>query len=535
VFDAVIVGSGFGGSVMAYRLAEAGMRDVVVLERGQAYPPGSFPRVLQSVRTSFWDPSEQLYGLYNVWFFRRVAALVASGVGGGSLVYANVLLRKDPAWFRGWPITRGELEPHYDACAKLLRPTKFPAGGAYDTVEKAVAFRHAARAAAARDAKLTVFEPDLAITFARELGTPFEEHGIARRSCTLCGECIVGCNVGAKNTLDLTYLAAAQKHGARVLANHEVRAFRPLANGAIEVDVRVHDPETRGATQTTFTTKRLILAAGAFGSTHLMMRNLHAFGAAPKSLGTRFSGNGDILSIVRACTKPDGSPWRLDPTRGPTITSALRHADALDDGQPTHHRGFYLQDGGFPKELAWLLEGMQTPGWLQRGARFVRDLVKKTLGRDPDTDLGKELHDLLGGADLSSRTMPIVAMGRDEPDGKFRLDGNRLHLDWSRDAARAYFDNVEAVARSLARELGGKFIRHIPTYFFGRAVTVHPLGGCPMGRSAADGVVDSYGKSFVHDGLYVVDGSIMPGPVGPNPAFTIAAVADRAASRIAKA
>jgi cholesterol oxidase len=122
-------------------------------------------------------------------------------------------------------------------------------------------------------------------------------------------------------------------------------------------------------------------------------------------------------------------------------------------------------------------------------------------------------------------------MGRDVPDGVFRLKGTRLHLDWSRAASAEYFDRVEATARELAEELGAKFLRHIPTYVFGRAVTVHPLGGCPMGHDPSDGVVDSYGRAFADPRVCVVDGSILPGPVGPNPAFTIAAVANRAADR----
>ena len=203
-FDVVIVGSGFGGSVMAYRLGEAGKR-VCVLERGKKHPPGKFPRVPQDVRANFWDPSRGLYGMYNVWFFRRVGALVSSGLGGGSLIYANVMLRKDERWFDGWPLSRAELDPHYDAVAKVLQPTPFP----YDDVVKVNAFREVAGRLAATNPHLRVINPDIAVTFGNAPDQPIAGdnlHGAARRSCTLCGECIVGCNVGAKNTLDLSYL-----------------------------------------------------------------------------------------------------------------------------------------------------------------------------------------------------------------------------------------------------------------------------------------------------------------------------------------
>ena len=134
-FDAIVVGSGFGGSVAAYRLAEAG-RSVCLLERGKAYPPGSFPRSPYRMRENFWDPSARLHGLFNVWAFPGIAAVVASGLGGGSLIYANVLLRKDPSWFvhdaladgvlERWPVTYSDLEAHYDRVERMLQPVRYP-------------------------------------------------------------------------------------------------------------------------------------------------------------------------------------------------------------------------------------------------------------------------------------------------------------------------------------------------------------------------------------------------------------------------
>jgi cholesterol oxidase len=134
-FDAVIVGSGFGGAVTAYRLAEAGMK-VCLLERGKVYPPGSFPRSPHKMKDNFWDPSEGLYGLFNIWSFKGLEAVISSGLGGGSLIYANVLIRKDEKWFvkedlhKGgyeyWPVTRDDLEPHYDQVEKMLNAQRYP-------------------------------------------------------------------------------------------------------------------------------------------------------------------------------------------------------------------------------------------------------------------------------------------------------------------------------------------------------------------------------------------------------------------------
>src|SRR5919202_562727 len=129
-FDAVIVGSGFGGSVMAYRLAEAGLR-VCLLERGKAHPPGSFPRSPYRMRSNFWDPSEGLYGMFNIWSFTGLGAVISSGLGGGSLIYANVALRKDPATFADdererWPVSYGDLEPWYAAVEDMQQPVAYP-------------------------------------------------------------------------------------------------------------------------------------------------------------------------------------------------------------------------------------------------------------------------------------------------------------------------------------------------------------------------------------------------------------------------
>jgi cholesterol oxidase len=360
---------------------------------------------------------------------------------------------------------------------------------------------------------------------------------------TLCGECVVGCNIGAKNTLDLTYLSLAKNMRptpADIRTLCEVREFRPLSKREIEVDYVVHKVPNPGEkreppTEQRLTCSRLILAAGTFGSSHLMLKNYSNFNIDPKHVGTRFSGNGDLLSFALNCTRREGDrvvPWRFDPTRGPTITTALREADRLDTGKSTDGPGFYIEDAGFPKELAWLIEGFNVGGWFARGVRFLRQMYRKMFGCDRDSDLGAELSELLGSADLSSRTLPLLAMGRDVPDGSFHLTGKRLQLKWKRDRSAEYFDRVEATAKALAEELGGKFLQHIPTYIFRRAVTVHPLGGCPMGETCDDGVVDPFGRTFANNRLFVIDGSILPGPVGPNPAFTIAAVADRAATRM---
>ena len=217
--DVVVVGSGFGGSVMAYRLASAGL-GVCLLERGQAYPPGSFPRSPKGMLENVWVPSRGRYGLFDLWSFRHMDALVSSGLGGGSLIYANVLLRKDERWFvkedlphgghEYWPVSRADLDPHYDRVEAMLQPRPYPVGVApYNETPKTRAFHDAAK-----EIGLTPFLPPLAVSFAGADGVPRPRvpvaeaapnlHGQTRLTCRLCGECDIGCNEGSKNTLDLT-------------------------------------------------------------------------------------------------------------------------------------------------------------------------------------------------------------------------------------------------------------------------------------------------------------------------------------------
>jgi len=555
-FDAIVVGSGFGGSVMAYRLTEAGLR-VCLLERGKSYPPGSFPRSPYRMRENFWDPSEGLYGLYHFWSFHRIQALVASGLGGGSLIYANVLLRKDERWFvkedlqRGgykyWPLTRADLDPHYDRVEVMLRPQRYPFDRPpYSDTSKTKAFGEAARKVGFQP-----FLPKLAITFANEgeppvPGEPIREengnlHGRTRQTCRLVGERVVGCNYGSKNTLDYTYLSAAKRLGAELRTGCEVVTLEPRSGvgGGYSVRYREHpiSPEAEGSGgPRTLTADRLILSAGALGSTYLLLRNRSAFPRVSKLLGTRFCSNGDYLTFAVKASEEAGRrrvPRIIDPSHGPIITSAARGDDELDGGEG---RGFYLEDAGFPQHLAWMLQmfGLPGPLWRLLKRRFLWDW----LGGSADPNLSLELSDPLDNTGLSAGLLPLLGMGRDLPNGRMTLRSGRLDIDWKHSESGPYFDRVREASRGISDALGARFI-HDPLRSLGRIVTdlnrlitVHPLGGCPMGRDEKEGVVDPHGEVFGYPGLYIADGSVMPGPVGANPSLTIAALAERFAERL---
>jgi cholesterol oxidase len=554
-FSAVIIGSGFGGSVMAYRLAEAGL-SVCVLERGKPYPPGSFPRSPNKMKSNFWDPSKGFYGLFNFWSFRGIAAVISSGLGGGSLIYANVLIRKDEKWFvqedlsKGgyeyWPINRQDLDPHYDLVEKMLKAEKYPLNHhPYSITPKTNALKQAAETL-----NLDWYLPNLAVTFGNTGRTPVpgeyiqEEHRNLhdrdRYTCKLCGECDVGCNYGSKNTLDYNYLSEAKRLQADIRTLCEVRSFELREGGGYLVHYVQHDLEREGKPYKTselplitISTDKLILAAGTIGSTYLLLKNHSAFPHISPKLGTRFGGNGDLITFAtRASTTKDGvrTPRTMDGSYGPVITSTIRVADQLDGAQG---RGFYLQDAGYPDFVNWMLELFQAPSafWQQR-LFLTRLICSFVQGTGPvDSDLSAEISQLFGSTELSSGLLPLLGMGRDIPDGVMSLREGLLDVNWTKKNSEPFFARLRETMQQVAQVLGAKLIDN-PTWYLGRTIAAHPLGGCPMGRNETEGVVDSWGEVFNYPGLFIADGSILPGPVGANPSLTIAALANRFADRV---
>jgi cholesterol oxidase len=580
-FDAIIIGSGFGGSVMAYRLAQAGLR-VCLLERGKPYPPNSFPRAPFKLQKNFWDPSAGHYGLFNVWSFRGSGALISSGLGGGSLIYANVIIRKDENWFKDevdgggyrlWPVTRAGLDPHYDEVAKMLNVQRYPIGIAgYRTAPKTLAMIEAAEKLKDQvgDLEHKWLPLDLAVSFRTSPvldpanpdnernppveGEPLDQgkdnyHRKTRVTCVQCGECDLGCNTGSKNTLDYTYITEAQRHNADIRPLCEVKSFEPLADGqGYSVTYVKHEPDKWDGQpvkeirqkhpelfpETTITTKRLIISAGAFGSPYLLFKNKKFFPGLSSRLGARFSVNGDLLSfIVNSKTVKEGKSLArvIDPSFGPVITSAIRIADKLDGGK-NRGRGFYVEDGGHPSFMGWAAELAGFAGILRRSAQFAKMFLKYRIGILRNTQLDHDIAELIGDCSMSKSSFPLLSMGRDTPNGNLSFENDLLDCDWNLAKSQEYFDLVRRVVKGIARSLNAKYLDNPSYQYLQQVLTAHPLGGCSMGETIHDGVVNSFGEVFNYPGLYVVDGSIMPGPVGPNPSMTIAAIADRAAGHI---
>lgn len=550
-FDAIVIGSGFGGAVMAYRLAEAGMR-VCLLERGKAYPPGAFPRNPRALHHNFWDPKAKLFGLFNIWSFRGLDAVVSSGLGGGSLIYANVLLRKSRDTFvhgnpldpdaEDWPLTYDDLLPHYRAVEAVLKPRGYPFSQApYSRTAKTIALQKTHTDYPWKAAPLAVvFAGDNGVDpdFNEPLSpNPYNVHGAdtKRFACSLCGECDLGCNHGSKNSLDHTFLSMAKRHSnttIRLLC--EVQDFAPHPRGYCVTYKRYPFPtgeEGSLPTTHTITAKQLVLAAGTLGSNYLLLKNRAAFPELSRRVGHRFCTNGDMIMFLSMPDSASQSVSGIGAFQGPVITSSVQIPPEPGKGwqYETH-----LQDAGAPQFAYWMLfvTDLLRAAWLER-RHFLRLLRLQLRGR-PDHDLGAEIAALFRHPRFSEGLLPLLAMGQDTPDGQARLVGRRrpkLDIDWSIKRSSRFFEQASNAGKKLADALGatfhGSWHRRMR-----RSITVHPLGGCAMAHSPEQGVVDAWGEVFNYPGFFIADGSVMPGPVGPNPALTIAAVAHRFADRV---
>ncbi len=523
---------------MAHRAAEAGLR-VCVLERGRAYPPGSFPRAPHEMRDNFWEPKAGLQGLFQVWRMKEIDALVSSGLGGGSLIYANVLLRKDERWFvdedgERWPVTRADLDPHYDRVERLIGVARYPEH-LVQVTPKSLAYR-----AAAAQCGFEHGFPPLAVSFGADgepLGQPIKDapphlHGPhVRTTCRLCGECDIGCNYGSKNTLDFNLLSSARNRGAVIRTRCEVRRFRKTGDDAFAIDL-VDFSAADGGQPQTVSARQLVLAAGTLGSTFLLLKNQHHFPGASRRIGTQFSGNGDFLGMALNAKDAMGKARLLDPGQGPVITSFVRQPDAADGGAGSG-RGFYIEDAGYPDFFNWMAELGRLPMALGRVARYARNVGEKAIGLDRDTNLGAEIAELIGSCDFTKSVQPMLGMGRDVPGGRFFInDDGHLDLDWPAEKSNAFFDRMNRMMADMAHALGAEYVPNPLSSLLQRLITVHPLGGCPMGRTPDDGAVDPWGEVFGAPGLFVADGAAVPGPVGANPSLTIAALSDRFADRV---
>jgi cholesterol oxidase len=522
-YDVVVVGSGYGGSVMAHRLAGDG-RTVCLLERGEERHPGEYPETLVDIlRQVQVTTSRRHLGRPGALFDLRVGGpmnvLVGCGLGGTSQINAGVALEMPPFVLdRRWPsaIVQGglaELRPFYERAARMLGATPYPG----PPLHKA---RALGRCAAALG---TTSQPaPVNVTFTDRRNPA----GIDQPACTSCGNCITGCNVGAKNTLVMNYLPAARDAGADVFVGIPVRSVQPDGSGGwlVHVVVPGYHRLGRGPRRGVVRARQVVLAAGTLGSTEILLRSRQAGLPLSDHLGRDVSGNGDILAVAfdgREVVNAIGTGPRTpaDTPIGPTIVGKI-DLTAIEVG---NHR-LMIEDASVPPAL---------------GRAIPPLLAALSLRHHPMRALAALASPWTGAL---RRTLPLCVMSPEHRGCDLTLDGEFLRLDGSDRAAGGdgpllYPRHDKQLARA-ARGLGAALV-HLPRsmpVLGSPLTTVHPLGGCAMADRAEAGVVNDACEVFsgptgddVHDGLLVVDGSVVPAPVVANPLLTICALAERAA------
>jgi cholesterol oxidase len=513
-YDAVVIGSGFGGGIAACRLAEAGKR-VCVLERGRRFGREDFPDEPSDAPGMLWHKSLNPGGMFDMRMMRDVSVITAAGVGGGSLVYANVQLRAPAAVFdSGWPaaIDSEELDPWYDRTEEALRPVPTPTEPALPKVR---AFAAAGRLAGKEAEALPI-----AVHFGEAREHPFSQ--VPQEGCQNLGRCDLGCPVHAKNTIDITYLARAETHGAEVRPLHLAEEIeppdRPGGNWTVSFS-HLGDGEDGSVEAPT-----LVLAAGTLGSSRLLLENRRRLPDLSPALGSRFSGNGDALAMAFDPTAAEVQGARND--YGPVMTSKLDYMD---------ERGLIVADGGLPANFGVLLDVARGVNVI-RGWRRVLLRLRSALVRLGWSDQSVPPRELRLRPKSNTDSLIFLMIGRDAADGQMRLTPlfRRFDIRWSKDASAPLFADLEQTAMEIAEASGATPFYALEGGPLSKFATVHPLGGCPMADDPARGVVDDAGRVHGYSGLYVLDGSIVPTALGVNPSKTIAALAERGVDRMVK-
>ena len=543
-YDVVIIGSGYGGAIAASRLARARRAgdaavSIALLERGNEIPTGEFPdqadRAFEQITL---DTKAERGGAENgLYYFHsdpEITVVQGCGLGGTSLINANVSLEPDPRVFQdpAWPkALRGDakrLAEGYAHARAMLRPQPYP-----DKVPHGPLLKYGALAAAA-GAGANVYHPPINVNFVDGVN----HVGIYQPSCNGCGDCVSGCNVGAKNTLTKNYLPDAKNHGAEIFCGVAVRSVAPRAGAwAVYYTPVGFDRELYSAPDLFVLADVVIVSAGSIGSTEILLRSKAAGLPTSDYVGRRFSGNGDVLGFsYNGAAEINGigrGRDRIDPVAepGPTITGALDLRDTANVAD-----GMIIEEGALPSamrsvlpaafKLGGELAGIDKPVGLWARARAKVREVASVLSPD--------------GAYRGSvaNTETFLTMCHDDGEGTIVLEGDRPRIRWPKLARERIFALVAKQLEKLASALQGTYVPSplFTKYFHFDLLTVHPLGGCVLADDASSGVVDDCGRVFsgtsgaaAHAGLYVMDGSVVPLPLGVNPLLTISALAERSA------
>ncbi len=524
VYDYIIIGSGFGGSVSALRLSEKGYR-VLVLERGKRYTAKSFPKTNFNVTKYLWLPALRCFGIMGINFFQDIMILNGSGVGGGSLVYASTHI-KPPKTFFDAPEWRDladweqELEPFYTLANRMLGTAENPKLWPADHVLQEMA-TELGRGDTFSQTPVGIYFGQMGATAPDPY---FNGDGPPRTGCIHCGGCMVGCRHNAKNTLDKNYLYLAERNGVEVWPEQQVTNIRPVDKAEDGARYEVEYEKITGwlrKPKGRLRARNVIVSAGVLGTLRLLLHCRDVSRSLPKlsaRLGHSVRSNGEALLGVTA-RKGD-----VDYSKGVAITSHIWVDDVTSVEPVRYPRGSSLMrhmavplvdNGGtnWDRIGRFMAFGLRHP-WDFLKARFLPDwardstilLVMQTVDNRMSFRLGRSRWTLgrRGLVSNKDHVTPIAAV-----------------MSAGRRVAERFAEKINGIPQSTVNET-----------LLATPSTAHVLGGCGIGESAESGVIDIYHQAFNYPGLYVADGSVIPANLGVNPSLTITALTERAMSYV---
>jgi cholesterol oxidase len=517
IYDYIVIGSGFGGSVAALRLAEKGY-SVCVIESGKRWRAGDFPRTNWRFWKFLWAPALHCHGIQRIQLLNDVLVLAGSGVGGGSLVYANTLFLPsdiffdDPRWKGLVADWKAELAPHYETAKRMLGVVTNPKFWPTDYMLRDYA-REIGREECFKATDVGVFfgPPGVAVP-----DPYFGGKGPARTGCTMSGHCMVGCRDGGKNSLDRNYLYLAEGLGAEIVPEHKVTDVRPDGNGTYIVTSR-RATSFPGGRKSVRRARGVVFAAGVLGTLELLTR-CRDKGSLPKlsdRLGHVVRTNSEVLAGVTSRKNQQHS-------LGVSITSSVFVNDTTHIELVRYPKGSdvmsifagLMTDGGgkIPRRLRFLGTVARHP------LRFLRIRIPFGWGRNSVILLVMQTLDNYLTVSRKRRWWAFFRKGLASKNSGKRIP---TYIPEANRALRGMAKRMDAIPQNALTEV-----------LFNIPMTAHILGGCIIGKDRGHGVIDSYHRVFGYENMYVIDGSAVPANMGVNPSLTITAMAERAMSFI---
>ena len=509
-FDFIIIGSGFGGSVSAMRLAQKGY-SVAVIEKGKRYRPEDFAKTNWEVKKFLWAPVLKCFGIQQITLIKGLMLLHGAGVGGGSLVYANTLMKPHDPVFKSsvWPAHidwLNELNPYFETAKKMLGVTTNKIISEAETIMQQLA----------KELKVseTYHLTEVGVYFGgkNQLDPYFGGEGPIRKACTGCGACMVGCRDGGKNTLDKNYLFFAEKWGTKIFPEKHVKEITPTQTG---YEVTAYDVNhVFKKSKTTFKAKKVILASGVLGSIELLFKNKEIYKTLPnvsKTLGLNVKTNGESLcGVTSVLTNKDLS-------KGIAIGSAI-HPDKYTKIEPVRYNSG-------SSVMRFLAVPMTDNGNLiTRPLKFIFQ-AHKIFRIATVKDWAKQSIILLVMQTIDFQMK--LKLGRSVFSfGRKALVGTAQKGQWPR-----YLEVAQQATKIVAKLIKGEAQNAGSEVLLGTPSTAHILGGCNIGQDTNEAVIDSNHEVFGYKGLYVCDGSVIPANLGVNPSLTITALAERFADQ----